>query len=106
MAATGGHCFDARAGTSRRDQLQTLADADELPITYLPFKFESRPSRIDWRLLHGVDINKLVGNGPEHTTVSCMPGVSEHNQRALRVSRQQHTNTMLHANLPNIHIAA
>lgn len=25
-----------------------------------PFRFESRRSRIDWRLLHGVDINNIV----------------------------------------------
>jgi hypothetical protein len=32
----------------------------DLPITYMPFKFENRRVRIDWRLLHGVDIDKLV----------------------------------------------
>eukprot|EP00983_Pelagomonas_calceolata_P107029 1159300-Pelagomonas_calceolata.AAC.7 len=25
-----------------------------------PFKFEPRRTRIDWRLLHGVDINNIV----------------------------------------------
>jgi hypothetical protein len=56
--------FDARAGAGRRDQLQTLVEADGLPVTYQAFKFESRRSRIDWRLLHGVDINKLVSTNP------------------------------------------
>uniref|UniRef100_A0A383WEI0 Cilium assembly protein DZIP1 N-terminal domain-containing protein n=1 Tax=Tetradesmus obliquus TaxID=3088 RepID=A0A383WEI0_TETOB len=59
METTAGPGFDARTA-GRRDQLQTLADADGLPVTYQPFKFESRRSRIDWRLLHGVDINKLI----------------------------------------------
>ncbi|WIA31397.1 hypothetical protein OEZ86_002296 [Tetradesmus obliquus] len=59
METTAGPGFDARTA-GRRDQLQTLADADGLPVTYQPFKFDSRRSRIDWRLLHGVDINKLI----------------------------------------------
>ncbi|WIA11315.1 hypothetical protein OEZ85_011438 [Tetradesmus obliquus] len=59
METTAGPGFDARTA-GRRDQLQTLAYADGLPVTYQPFKFESRRSRIDWRLLHGVDINKLI----------------------------------------------
>lgn len=58
-------------GISRPD-ITTTADARdqkqqelvqlslELPITYMPFKFENRRVRIDWRLLHGVDIDKLV----------------------------------------------
>jgi hypothetical protein len=63
METAAGPGFDARAGVGRRDQLQALADADGLLVTYQPFKFESRRSRIDWRLLHGVDINKLVRRG-------------------------------------------
>lgn len=51
--------FDARAAVSR-DQQQMPGAVHDLPVTYQPFKFESRRLRIDWRLLHGVDINKLV----------------------------------------------
>lgn len=34
--------------------------AQHAPPLYVPFKFDSRRVRIDWRLLHGVDISKLV----------------------------------------------
>ena len=30
------------------------------PPTFQAFKFEARKTRIDWRLLHGVDINPIV----------------------------------------------
>lgn len=48
-----------------KDQLQqqiATASCSSLPVTYLPFKFENRRLRIDWRLLHGVDITKLVSS--------------------------------------------
>jgi hypothetical protein len=46
----------------------------DLPITYVPFKFENRRVRIDWRLLHGVDLDKLVSGRPSlHGRVT--PGV-------------------------------
>jgi hypothetical protein len=60
-------------GTNRPD-ISTTADARDqeqqglvqleldVPITYMPFKFENRRVRIDWRLLHGVDVDKLVGS--------------------------------------------
>lgn len=32
------------------------------PPAFPPFRFEPRRSRIDWRLLHGVDINAIVGD--------------------------------------------
>eukprot|EP00775_Hariotina_reticulata_P007380 gene7380-7589_t len=31
-----------------------------LQLQYPPFRFEQRRMRIDWRLLHGVDVNKLI----------------------------------------------
>ena len=37
--------------------------ADQGVPSFQPFRFESRRSRIDWRLLHGVDINNIVGPG-------------------------------------------
>lgn len=39
-----------------RDQTQTMVKAP----SFMPFKFEPRRARIDWRLLHGVDINTIV----------------------------------------------
>ena len=30
-------------------------------VSFSPFKFEPRRVRVDWRLLHGVDTNKVVG---------------------------------------------
>ena len=42
----------------QRDQLIPMPTA---PPTFAAFKFESRKTRIDWRLLHGVDINPIVG---------------------------------------------
>ena len=33
------------------------------PPTFQAFKFEARKTRIDWRLLHGVDINPIVRGG-------------------------------------------
>jgi zinc finger protein DZIP1 len=35
---------------------QTIAP----PPAFQPFRFERRRARIDWRLLHGVDINNIV----------------------------------------------
>ncbi|EFJ50393.1 hypothetical protein VOLCADRAFT_88956 [Volvox carteri f. nagariensis] len=35
---------------------QTMTSAPSFP----PFKFESRRARIDWRLLHGIDINAMM----------------------------------------------
>jgi zinc finger protein DZIP1 len=29
-------------------------------VSFPPFKFEPRRVRVDWRLLHGVDTNKVV----------------------------------------------
>lgn len=46
--------------TAERDQVQLGCS---LPVTYQPFKFDSRRFRIDWRLLHGVDIHKVVSSG-------------------------------------------
>lgn len=43
-----------------RDQV-TMMPAPSFP----PFKFEPRRARIDWRLLHGVDINSIVSRGKE-----------------------------------------
>ncbi len=40
----------------QRDQTVTLTTAPTFPA----FKFEARRARIDWRLLHGVDINPIV----------------------------------------------
>lgn len=56
-----GASADITTAADGRDQELGL----DLPITYMPFKFENRRVRIDWRLLHGVDIDKLVG-GPWH----------------------------------------
>lgn len=57
-----------------RDQLhqQVVAISNSsLPVTYQPFKFENRRLRIDWRLLHGVDINRVVsGLKTVHTAVA------------------------------------
>ncbi|KAG2493967.1 hypothetical protein HYH03_007896 [Edaphochlamys debaryana] len=55
--AAFGPWFTADAGGMdypARDQTMTPAP------TFPPFKFEPRRSRIDWRLLHGVDINSMV----------------------------------------------
>jgi hypothetical protein len=49
---------DITSSADARDQEQLINL--ELPITYMPFKFENRRVRIDWRQLHGVDIDKLV----------------------------------------------
>lgn len=38
---------------------QTMAPPP--PPAFQPFRFEPRRARIDWRLLHGVDINNIVG---------------------------------------------
>lgn len=57
-----GSRADITAGDLRDQEQQELLQLSmELPITYMPFKFENRRVRIDWRLLHGVDIDKLVG---------------------------------------------
>ena len=40
-----------------RDQSQTAVSAP----TFQPFKFEPKRARIDWRLLHGIDIHAMVG---------------------------------------------
>lgn len=42
--------------TGLRDQMATTTTAPNFP----PFKFEPRRARIDWRLLHGIDINSMV----------------------------------------------
>lgn len=60
-----GSCISSRPDTTiadARDQEQQdlMHLSLDLPITYMPFKFENRRVRIDWRLLHGVDIDKLV----------------------------------------------
>ncbi len=36
--------------------------ADQSPVGYtaVPFKFERRRGRLDWRVLHGIDINTIV----------------------------------------------
>ncbi|KAF8057745.1 Dzip1l [Scenedesmus sp. PABB004] len=39
---------------------QAGAGGGEGGATYAPFKFEARRQRIDWRLLTGVDVNRLV----------------------------------------------
>ena len=44
-----------------RDQIMTLPSP---PPTFQAFKFESRKTRIDWRLLHGVDVNPIVSSAP------------------------------------------
>lgn len=55
----------ASAADARDQQQQDLARISmDLPITYMPFKFENRRVRIDWHLLHGVDIDKLVSSRP------------------------------------------
>jgi hypothetical protein len=52
---------DTTTAADARDQEPGMEQLGmELPITYMPFKFENRRVRIDWRLLHGVDIDKLV----------------------------------------------
>lgn len=38
---------------------QTLVSAPTFP----PFKFENKRTRIDWRMLHSVDVHSLVGGG-------------------------------------------
>jgi hypothetical protein len=57
---------DITATADARDQQQQdlLRISMDLPITYMPFKFENRRVRMDWRLLHGVDIDKLVSGRP------------------------------------------
>ncbi|KAG2430772.1 hypothetical protein HYH02_013611 [Chlamydomonas schloesseri] len=42
--------------TGLRDQMATMTTAPNFP----PFKFEPRRARIDWRLLHGIDINSMM----------------------------------------------
>ncbi|KAG2425377.1 hypothetical protein HXX76_013791 [Chlamydomonas incerta] len=42
--------------TGLRDQMATMTTAPTFP----PFKFEPRRARIDWRLLHGIDINSMM----------------------------------------------
>eukprot|EP00198_Chlamydomonas_reinhardtii_P000413 XP_001689748.1 predicted protein [Chlamydomonas reinhardtii] len=42
--------------TGLRDQMATTTTAPNFP----PFKFEPRRARIDWRLLHGIDINSMM----------------------------------------------
>lgn len=60
-----GSCISSRPDTTIADardqeQQELMHLSLDLPITYMPFKFENRRVRIDWRLLHGVDIDKLV----------------------------------------------
>lgn len=47
-----------------------------LQLQYPPFRFEQRRMRIDWRLLHGVDVNKLVSG--IRCTHSCVQGGDLH----------------------------
>lgn len=75
-------------GTSRPD-ITTAADVRDqeqqglvqleldVPITYMPFKFENRRVRIDWRLLHGVDIDKLVGAHQQQAQHRILPTKGE-----------------------------
>lgn len=46
-----------------RDQQHSTHSLSGLAVSYMPFKFESRRSRIDWRMLHTVDVNRLVSCG-------------------------------------------
>lgn len=46
--------FDPLDWGPMRDQTLTAAP------TFPPFKFEPRRARIDWRMLHGVDVNYIV----------------------------------------------
>ena len=57
--AMTGTLHDMDATT--RDQIMTLPWP---PPTFQAFKFESRKTRIDWRLLHGVDVNPIVSSAP------------------------------------------
>jgi hypothetical protein len=42
-------------------------------MTFHPFKFERRRSRIDWRLLQGVDINSIVSALARHLSLHASP---------------------------------
>lgn len=57
--ATGtfGRTGDLTLDLGGRDQTMQVAP------TFAPFKFEHKRTRIDWRLLHGVDINSVVSTG-------------------------------------------
>eukprot|EP00955_Chlamydomonas_euryale_P094042 364824-Chlamydomonas_euryale.AAC.7 len=51
------------------------------PPVFAAFKFEPRRSRIDWRVLHGVEVNPIVrsmGVGQEEVEMgpdACMPAI-------------------------------
>lgn len=49
--------MDALGEPGRRDQAAALSPLPAAP----PFKFEARRVAIDWRLLHGVDTDSVVG---------------------------------------------
>lgn len=80
---------DTTTAADARDQEPGMEQLSmELPISYMPFKFENRRVRIDWRLLHGVDLDKLVRRnnacGRPHGSRVCTaglqaaPGVHQH----------------------------
>ncbi len=46
--------YDTYDFTQTRDQTMVTAP------TFVPFKFEPRRARIDWRMLHGVDVDMIV----------------------------------------------
>jgi hypothetical protein len=49
---------DLRArSSSLRDQYSPM---EGTPFTFPAFKFESRRVRVDWRLLNGVDVQRVV----------------------------------------------
>eukprot|EP00798_Chlamydomonas_sp_ICE-L_P015155 gene15155-21221_t len=58
MTATLGRSvvptYDTADFTQIRDQTMMVAP------TFVPFKFEPRRTRIDWRMLHGVDVDHIV----------------------------------------------
>lgn len=60
----GGAPFYATAGSTGVD-FGTVRDQQAVPAapTFQPFKFEPKRARIDWRLLHGIDIHAMVRAG-------------------------------------------
>jgi hypothetical protein len=82
------------AGTEAgRDQAVSatgISSAAPLQLQYPPFRFEHRRMRIDWRLLHGVDVNKLVS--VSKCAISCVSGWESRTVSACKISsRMYHT---------------
>lgn len=63
---------DAAALRHRDQAASQPVVPDDLELLHAPFKFESKRCRIDWRMLHGVDVNKIVRLWLDRAHGACM----------------------------------